>query len=206
MQAVSGAAQLTQEPAAVHDPTGLAVMPGTTGFATSTNAGVAQPSSSTETNTPQTTETDGADADTSARLPVPLRSMQVQINGQDNQRVDLRLVERAGTLSMSVRSLDSTLNRNLQDHLPELMTKLADQPGQAEWWTPKTQPAAGGNGSSNGDGSKEDSSGSQGQQSQSGQDSGKQSGGRQSNQPKWVEELAALGNSNKTRKETIWHQ
>jgi hypothetical protein len=132
--------------------------------------------------------------------------MQVQINGQDNQRVDLRLVERAGTLSMSVRSLDGTLNRNLQDHLPELMTKLADQPGQAEWWTPKTQAAEGGNGSGTGGGNKEDSSGSQGQQSQNGQDAGKQQGGRQSDQPKWVEELAALGNSNTTKKETIWHQ
>jgi hypothetical protein len=132
--------------------------------------------------------------------------MQVQINGQDNLRIDLRLVERSGTLSMSVRSLDSSLNRSLQDHLPELMTKLADQPGQAEWWTPKTPAADGSNGPGHDSRSKENSPGSQGQQSPTSQDSGKQQGGRQSHQPKWVEELAALGNSNTTRKETIWHQ
>jgi hypothetical protein len=204
LQAVTGAAQLAQEPASLQGGA-PASMPATTDFATATSRESAPSSSSTGTNSPQITETEGAAAD-DVSSPAPLRSMQVQINGRDNQRVDLRLVERAGTLSMSVRSLDGTLNRNLQDHLPELITKLADQPGEAEWWTPKTQTAEGGSGSGTGGGSKEDSSASQGQQNQTGADSGRQQGGRQSNQPRWVEELAALGNSNTTKKETIWHQ
>ena len=205
LQAATGAAPLTPQPAALNG-AAMAAMPATTEFATPVSAGPVQQSSGTQTNGPQTTETEAADADNTTASPAPLRSMQVQINGQDNLRIDLRLVERSGTLSMSVRSPDGTLNRTLQDHLPELMTKLTDQAAQAEWWTPKTQTADSANGSGSGGGSKEDSSGSQGQQSQSGQDSGRQQSGRQSNQPKWVDELAALGNSKTTIKETIWHQ
>jgi hypothetical protein len=205
LQAATGSVSLSPEPVAING-AALAAMQATIDGPTPESTGPAQQTSDPQTNSPQTAEIEATDGENSAAVPAPLRSVQVQINGQDNLRIDLRLVERSGSLSMSVRSLDGDLNRTLQDHLPELMTKLADQPGQAEWWTPKTQMAESTNGPGSGGGSKEDSAGSQGQQSQSGQDSGKQQSGRQSNQPKWVDELAALGNSKTTIKETIWHQ
>jgi hypothetical protein len=137
--------------------------------------------------------------------PPALRSLQVQITGQDNQRVDVKLIERPGALSMSVRAADGSLTRSLQEHLPELTTKLAEQQMQAEWWVPKmasagsaSEVATAGDMTKQGDSGPQTGSGSQ--------DSGKQQGGRQGDQPNWVDELAALNNSKTIRKEYIWHQ
>jgi hypothetical protein len=143
----------------------------------------------------------------SESAPPALRSVQVQITGQDNQRVDVKLIERPGALSMSVRAADGSLTRSLQEHLPELTTKLAEQQMPAEWWVPKTPSTApASEAAASGDTTKQGDSRSQGQSGLGGQDSGKQQGGRQGDQPNWVDELTAMNNSKTNRKEYIWHQ
>lgn len=55
----------------------------------------------------------------------PIRAAHVQIAGADNQRVNIQLVERGGTLSVLVKSDDHALTKAIQDHVPELNTRLA---------------------------------------------------------------------------------
>jgi len=70
----------------------------------------------------------------------PVRAVRVQLATEGNQRVDLTLVERAGTLSVGVRSADSNLTRALQEHLPDLSARLAGERYQTELWTPRAEP------------------------------------------------------------------
>ncbi len=69
----------------------------------------------------------------------PVRSAHVQITGSDNQRVDIRLLERGGALSVSVRSGDSNLTKALQEHAPELSRQLSADRFKADIWTPNSQ-------------------------------------------------------------------
>jgi hypothetical protein len=57
--------------------------------------------------------------------PQPVRTLQLQLAREGEGRVDLRLVEHAGGLSVTVRASDSALTRGLQDNLPELSARLA---------------------------------------------------------------------------------
>lgn len=133
----------------------------------------------------------------------PVKAVQVQITGADNQKVDLKLVEKAGTLTMSVRSADGTLTKALQQSLPELSNRLHEQQIQAEWWKPDAvkadtqqrapaSPGGGGNSSSRQD-----------QGGKNGGDPGQQ-GGRGAPQPNWVEELTELRKSNQTGAQYSW--
>ena len=66
----------------------------------------------------------------------PLRSVHMQLVADDNRRVDVRLVDRGGELHVSVRSADINLAQNMQDHMPELTSRLEQQRFQAEVWMP----------------------------------------------------------------------
>jgi hypothetical protein len=99
----------------------------------------------------------------------PVRAVQVQLAGESDQRVDLRLVEHAGGLSVSVRTSDSSLTRGLQDHLPELTDRLAAEHYQTQSVLPANEMSSGGSAH----GSSAGSSGHAQQQAQ-------QQGGRQS--------------------------
>jgi hypothetical protein len=65
--------------------------------------------------------------DSSATAAQPVRTVVVQLAGTDDRRVDLRLVEHAGGLSVSVRASDGALTSSLQEHLPELSARLASE-------------------------------------------------------------------------------
>ncbi len=141
--------------------------------------------------------------------PQTVRTVQVQLTGEGEGRVDLRLVEHAGGLSVSVRATDSTLTKGLQENLPELSARLAAERYQTHTFLPPAnEPSSGGSSSS----SSEQQSPGQGEQqssgrsfsqggdsSQSGGQQGGQSGGQSSgDQPSdpgaaWWRQLAALG-------------
>jgi hypothetical protein len=135
----------------------------------------------------------------------PLKTVQVQIIGVDNQRVDLRLMEKAGTLTMSVRSEDGSLTKALQQHLPELATSLNDQQIHAEWWKPdflKTESSQAPDSSSNSGNS--NNSTAQDQKNQ-GRGNSEQQGGRGTPQTDWLEELSNLRKSSQNGAQYSWH-
>ncbi len=132
----------------------------------------------------------------------PLKTVQVQITGADDQKVDLKLVEKAGTLTMSVRSADGNLTKALQQSLPELTTKLSDQRIQAEWWHADMQTASPSQKQS-GASSSGHGSGGQDQQNQNKNNSGQQ-GGRGAPQPAWLEELSTLRKSTQNGTQYSW--
>lgn len=65
-----------------------------------------------------------------------VRNVQMQVVGEDKTRVDIRLMDRAGELRVSVKSLDSSLNQTLQDKMPELTNRLEAAQYQTEVWLP----------------------------------------------------------------------
>ena len=123
-------AQAKQEPGVVQ-PLGEATI-GTEARSTPQEPG---PSESKETNP---TFASSFEAELKAQAE-PVRSAHVQITGSDNQRVDIRLLERGGALSVSVRSGDSNLTKALQEHTPELNRQLSADRFKADIWTPSSQ-------------------------------------------------------------------
>jgi hypothetical protein len=95
----------------------------------------------------------------------------------------VRLIDRGGELHVSVKSADSALTQNLQDHLPDLTARLDKQHMQNEVWVPKTaEPTKADAGSTNG--SLSDSNA----RSYSGNSESRKDG-RQQERPDWVDAL-----------------
>ena len=135
---------------------------------------------------------------------LPLKSVQVQITGADNQRIDLRLMEKAGSLTMSVRSADGSLTKVLQQHLPELTTNLNDQQIRAEWWKPDIQKTDSARSTDDSANSGNRNSTTQDQSNQNKGNSGQQ-GGRSTRQTDWIEELSDLHKSSQNGTKYTWH-
>lgn len=129
----------------------------------------------------------------------PVRGAQVQITGAENQRVDIRLQERAGTLSVSVRSNDSALTRTLQDHSPELSARLSAEHFRTELWAPSLNktPQDRGSNANSGQGQ---------QQSEAQRQQGQGRKGRQNQTPEWITELENDPAAFQKRIEYTWHQ
>ncbi len=128
----------------------------------------------------------------------------MQLGGEGQSKVEVRLVEHAGGLSVSVRASDSALTKGLQDNLPDLSARLAVERYQTHTFLPPMNEASNGGSSF---GSPDQSSGQSHEQkgrgnlSQQGGDGGGrqqqgQSGGQQpqgQETARW-RQLAALGN------------
>ncbi len=125
-----------------------------------------------------------------ARAAQPVRTLQFQLGGSGDQRVDLRLVERAGGLLVSVRASDSNLTRGLQDNLPELSARLAAEHYQTQEWLPAGRHSA--NSSEQPSEQRGGRHSSPGGSSSSGGGGDKQQDRRQ-NQPPWWRETATPG-------------
>ena len=113
----------------------------------------------------------------------PVRNVHMQVIGDNNSRVDVRLIDRGGELHVSVKSGDINLAQNLQDHMPELTSRLEQQRFQTEVWVPKLA-----------DNSKTEMSGardfsSSGNNSSNSGNRSDQQGKRQQYQPDWVDVL-----------------
>ncbi len=129
----------------------------------------------------------------------PVRGAHVQIDGIGNQRVDIRMLERGGALSVSVRSGDATLARALQDHSLELNTRLATEHFRTELWKPDLSKQPASRASENGQGQ------SQGGSSHGGSHDQKQQG-RQDQEPAWLEDFENHATALQKRIEYTWHQ
>ena len=129
----------------------------------------------------------------------PVRGAHVQIDGSNNERVDIRLLERGGALSVSVRSGDVALTRALQDHSTELNARLTTEHFRTELWTPDPGKQALGRTFEDGRG--------QSQGGSSGEDAPDQrQQRRQSNEPAWIEDFENHATAFQKRIEYTWHQ
>jgi hypothetical protein len=194
LSAVSGHAPT---PAPIANGAGLAAAPALVVWAAvAPEATPNNQAGSTQAEPPATAASESG-ADEPAGDPQPLRTLQMQLAGEGEGRVDVRLVEHGGGLSVSVRATDSELTKGLQDNLPELSARLAADKYQTHAFLP-----AAGETSSGGSapGSSERSFGQAREQSggrsfsQGGSASGGNSGGRPQDQPPaWWRQMAALG-------------
>ena len=78
-----------------------------------------------------------AAANTVAPSSEPVRNLLLQLKGEDNRRVDVRLVDRGGELHVSVKAGDAELAQTLQEHMPELTSRLDAERLTAEVWLPQ---------------------------------------------------------------------
>jgi hypothetical protein len=120
--------------------------------------------------------------------PQPTREISMRLTQADSPAVDIRVIDRAGTVRVAVRTADADLAQNLQSGLGELVHRLEHRGFEAEVWTPHSLGVAS---------SQSVRSGNQDTTSQNGgrnpRDASQQgNGGQQSNgrsRPKWVAEL-----------------
>jgi len=120
----------------------------------------------------------------------PLKNLNLQLTGENNQRVDVRLSDRGGALQVSVRSADLNLNQALQAKMPELTSRLEAQHMSAQVWTPSLEQSTKSGTNANGSGNQ-------------GQNPGEnESGSRSSNQP--GNQHGYQGNGQKNQKQPDW--
>ncbi len=103
--------------------------------------------------------------------------------------VDIRLVDRAGSLRVAVHTADQDLAQNLQSGLNDLVHRLEHKGFEAEAWAPGERSGAGGPAAAaHGEGSDAGGKGDKGPRDGGQQRfSGQNQNGR--NRPKWVAEL-----------------
>jgi hypothetical protein len=143
--------------------------------APSVHAGVSR----AESVTPAPSASD-IDAKPQAAQNEPVRNVHMQLSGDDNQHVDVKLVDRGGELRVSVKAGDTNLAQSLQDHMPELTTRLDQQRFRTEVWSPREPAPSQSHTSSSGRGSS--SSNSDG-------NSGRRQNRQQKERPEWLDEL-----------------
>jgi hypothetical protein len=113
-----------------------------------------------------------------------VRDVRLQVAGSDNQRVDVRVMDRGGELRVSVRADDPSLVRSLQDNVAELSNRLDQAHFRSEVWTPRTQAI-----------SQTDSASTNGRTFSNGGQAfgrdgqGQQQNGRQQQHPSWVDDF-----------------
>jgi len=113
-----------------------------------------------------------------------VRDVHMQLTGSENQRVDVRVLDRGGELRVSVRADDPSLVRSLQDNMADLSTRLDQAHFRSEIWTPRTEAV-----------SRSDSSSTNGRTLSNGNESfgqngqGRQQNGRQNQQPAWMDDF-----------------
>jgi hypothetical protein len=125
-----------------------------------------------------------------AKPPAPLKDLSIQVGQTQQDKVELRVVERSGELRVAVRAADPDLSQGLRQGLSDLVNRLEQNGFRAEGWRPGTnaatvQAAADTRQKStqfhHNDGSQSQSGGSQQGRQQNRQN--------QSYRPAWVQEL-----------------
>ena len=138
-----------------------------------------------------------------------INNVQVRLQGENNQRVDVRLVDNNGELRVSVRTSDANLAQSLGERIPELTSGLDSQRLHSEVWTPpvaaadRTQSSP----SSSSTSHSENSSPSNYSSNSGGQ--GGNSRGQNGNpkQPDWLDELEGFPTSvTAARRNQTWLQ
>lgn len=166
------------------------------------NAGFPDSAKSAGTKETGKAQPSGFEAELSKALAEPVRAAHVQIASSDNQRIDIRMLERGGALSVTVRSADSGLTKALQEHAPELAGRLSQENFRTELWAPSQAKDQGGHESSGGN-----------PQSRGGETSGQRNpgqqqkqNGKQSQTPEWIENFEQNQTAFQQRIDYTWHQ
>jgi hypothetical protein len=82
-----------------------------------------------------------ADETASAHANTPLTEIRLQVDGAANQHIDVRLSQQADGLRVTLRSSDPALTQSLQEHVPELATRLEQHHYQTEVLLPEGSPS-----------------------------------------------------------------
>ncbi len=117
----------------------------------------------------------------------PVRNVLLQLKADDNRRVDVRLVERGGELHVSVKSADPVLTQHLQDHMPELTSRLDEERLNHAVWMPRL--AETNRSESRSNSSNSFTSGNSGGGSSENGDAGRRQNGNGHSRPDWVDLL-----------------
>ena len=136
---------------------------------------------------PRAAEPSAAEMDPSAAESAnnaQVRDVRMQLTGSENQRVDVRVLDRGGELRVSVRADDPSLVRSLQDNMADLSTRLDQAHFRSEIWTPRTEAVSRSESSSTNGRTLSNGNESSGQGGQ-----GKQQNGRQNQQPAWMDDF-----------------
>lgn len=130
-----------------------------------------------------------APLETASKAPAaPLNEVSVRVAGPDQTSASIHLVDRAGELTVAVRSTDTQLADVLRGNVDQLSARLNASGWNAELWRPGTvQPAA------RSEASAQDSSGerSESQSQQLRDQTRRDSQNNQQKRPDWVEEFYA---------------
>ena len=119
----------------------------------------------------------------------PMKEISMRLEAAEGQKVDVRIVQRAGDLQIAVKSADDVTTQGLRHGLADLANRLNETGYHAETWRPGQQTAPESSSTSSENPSHQ--SQSDGSQSHSGgpqQDRG-QRDNNPSNRPHWIEEL-----------------
>ena len=143
------------------------------------------------------TPTQTTAADSTAKAAGPLKDLSIQVGQTANDKVEVRVVDRAGELQVAVRAANPDLAQGLRQGLSDLTDRLEQNGFRAEAWRPSGSVST--VQSTGGAQQKSTQFQNDGSQSQSG---GSQQGRQQNNQqqsqrPRWVQELegSLAGNS-----------
>jgi hypothetical protein len=153
-----------------------------------THAGPAGPPAPDATRAQESADLQNIPADHITKPPAPLKDLSIQVGQNQQDKVELRVVERPGGLEVAVRSANPDLNQGLRQGLSDLVNRLEQNGFRAEAWRPGTavstvQAAAD---------TRQKSAQFQndGSQSQSGSQQGRQQNQQnQTPRPRWVQEL-----------------
>jgi len=127
-------------------------------------------------------------ADHVTKPSAPLKDLSIQVGQTQQDKVELRVVERAGALEVAVRSANPDLNQGLRQGLSELVNRLEQNGFHAEAWRPGTTASTiQGTADTR---QKSPQFQQDGSQSQSGSQQGRQQNQQnQTPRPRWVQEL-----------------
>ncbi len=129
-----------------------------------------------------------------------VRNVHVQLQSDNNQRVDVQFTGSGTELRVSVRSADANLTEALRDHMPELTNRLDQQHFRTEVWIPRSAEASKPSSSDARD------SGSNGGSTANQDNSGRRQNGRQNDQPDWMDQDIPAKTSNKETGNQLWLQ
>lgn len=135
----------------------------------------------------------------------------LQVHGQQSERVDVRLVARGNEVQVTVKTASAGLTTDLRDGLQDLVQTLKDSGFQTEAWRPiqHGSPTSSANNHSGAEQEQTAGSGKGGGESSSGWQQENRGGrGREDNPPRWAEELeASLTSPPKTKwRELSWQR
>jgi hypothetical protein len=131
--------------------------------------------------------------DSQLKPAAPLKDISFQVAQPGAEKVDVRVMQQAGEVLVSVRTGDTELAHGLRQGLPELVGKLEDNGYRAEAWRPNGATASTSPGAQSQE--PQSASGQSGAGSSDRQSGSQQNGGQQNqnqnafNRPRWVEEL-----------------